>query len=151
MVEADDLSMYDHVRPADGASVAVDSGVYRIVGLPDDSVTLLRVGDADGRRVNSGEVRQLDAAALQEFEETDNPDGNRSLGATVVGQLGAVYWMLRSFGSNLAAHPLPALVFLAVLAFGTFGASVVSWPELWLDVLVFAGALGVAYVGSGRL
>ncbi|QIB72785.1 hypothetical protein G3I44_01970 [Halogeometricum borinquense] len=44
-------AVYDHYRADDAA---VSDGVYRVVGTDDETVTLLRVADADGRRSNVG-------------------------------------------------------------------------------------------------
>jgi hypothetical protein len=63
---------YTHYRaPADGP---VEPGIYRVVGRDDDSVTLLRVADSDGRRAVTGEVTAVDRSRLGEFESADDPD-----------------------------------------------------------------------------
>jgi hypothetical protein len=50
--DLEDLAVYDHLRPTAPERAGVNPGVYRVVGT--DPVTLLRVGDADGRRVTTG-------------------------------------------------------------------------------------------------
>jgi hypothetical protein len=76
--ETDDRpAVSDHYRASDGTA-GVDNGVYRVVGTADETVTLLRVGDADGRRVHTGEIETVEPDALTAFEPAENPDGNRS-------------------------------------------------------------------------
>jgi hypothetical protein len=70
------------VRPRSGATPTTESGetvadaVYRVVGTPDDSVTLLRVGDTEGNRDVTGEILSVSRATYEnEFEETTKPSG----------------------------------------------------------------------------
>ncbi|WP_197428449.1 hypothetical protein [Halapricum sp. CBA1109] len=90
MSDGDNPAVSDHLRPTDAD---VPDGVYRVVGTT-DGVTLLRVGDADGRRVVTGEVRTVPDATG--FEAAENPAGNRSLGRTVAGVPQTLYWQLRA-------------------------------------------------------
>ncbi|SFR61043.1 hypothetical protein [Halogeometricum limi] len=72
---------YDHVA-GDGDALA--RGTFRVVGRADESaadgeddtasVTLLRVADASGRRVHSGELVSVSAAAFASLEPAANPD-----------------------------------------------------------------------------
>jgi hypothetical protein len=140
-------SVYDHVRPTDDHP----AGVYRVVGVGEERVTLLRVTDADGRRVHTGELRTVDRAAFAEFEPAENPDEGGSLLAAVAGAPSTAYWSLRAFGQQLAAHPIPAAVALALVAAGALGDAVVSLPNPVFGLLILAGSLGLAYVGSGAL
>lgn len=129
-------SVGDHLRPA-GARDA--RGTYRVVGVDDGGVTLLRVGDGDGRRVHPGETIRVERSALTGFEPADPPAGGGASAAAVA------YWSVRAFGAELAARPLPAVVGGALVAAGTaVGAPLAGG-------LVLAGALLLAYVGSGRL
>ncbi|MFC7141270.1 hypothetical protein ACFQMA_15700 [Halosimplex aquaticum] len=141
-----DISVYDHLRST-GAGPA-DEGVYRVVGTDDEHVTLLRVGDADGRRVNTGEVLTVDRDALDGFEPTDNPDGNRPAGETVSGFLRDFVWQLRAFAGGLRSRPLASLAALALVVVGHQGHRVLSVPELWLTAVYFLGVLGVVYLGA---
>ncbi|QLK25614.1 hypothetical protein HYG81_16250 [Natrinema zhouii] len=142
------LTIRDHVRPTDGD---YPDGIYRVVGTSEGAVTLLRVGDADGRRVNTGEIVTVSVGDLEAFEPAENPDGNRPFGATVASQLEMGYWSLRVFGQQLAAHPFPtAIAGLLVLA-GVAGERITLLPEPALTALILAGSLGLAYIGSGRL
>lgn len=140
-------SVHDHLRPTDGD---VPDGVYRVVGTDEESVTLLRVGDADGTRVHTGEVRTVTREALDAFETAANPDGSRSVAAALLGVPAHLYWTLRAFARQLAASPLPAAVAIALVLAGAFGAGSLPLSETGLDALVVAGALGLALVGSGR-
>jgi len=83
------VAVSDHLRPTGDGPVDrnLPPGVYRVVGTPEDGVTLLRVADADGRRVHTGEVHTVTLSDLDDFEPAENPDENRSLASSVVGQL----------------------------------------------------------------
>jgi hypothetical protein len=140
-------SVYDHARPTDDHP----AGIYRVVGTGDERVTLLRVADADGTRVHTGELLTVSETEFRAFETAENPDSNRSLGARLASVPETLYWQFRTFGDNLAANPLPAAVALAVLAFGAGGDAVVSLPELAFGAFIIAGSLGLAVVGSGRV
>jgi len=144
----DDLSAYDHLRPA--SSDDIPDGVYRVVGTG-ETVTLLRVGDADGRRMTTGEIHRVDRDALAEFEAAANPDDSRSITAMVAGLPRSIYWSLRTFVRTLAANPIPAAIAGALLVIGSLEEPGVALPDPASTALVFAGALGLAYVGSGRL
>ncbi|MEA5389205.1 hypothetical protein VB779_20780 [Haloarculaceae archaeon H-GB11] len=139
---------YDHLRPT---TDAYPDDIYRVVGTTESSVTLLRVGDEDGRRVHTGELVSVSHAALDGFKRAPNPDGNRSLAAFVASVATTAYWSLRVFVRELAAHPLASAVVVAFVLFGTFGDRLVSLPDTASGVLVVLGSLGLAYVGSGRL
>lgn len=81
-----------HYRPTEADH---DPGVYRVVGAT-DGVTLLRVGDADGRRIHTGELRRVDAAALESgFEAARNPDAGLSPAGTLRDAAQGVYWSVR--------------------------------------------------------
>lgn len=68
---------YDHVRvDADGP---IPAGIYRVVGTGAE-VTLLQVGDSDGRRVTTGEVVHVAQTSVEQFETAENPDSGVSLG-----------------------------------------------------------------------
>jgi len=72
-------------------------GVYRVVGAG-ETVTVLRVTDADGRRANTGEVRRVDrSVAESEFEPASDPDAEFSLPRRVRNQLSGMYWSVRRF------------------------------------------------------
>lgn len=140
--------MYEHYRPS--ASDCPD-GVYRVVGNGDETVTLLRVANADGRRVNTGDVIAVNDAAFEAFVRADNPDGNRPHGEVLVSKLRMGYWSLLAFVRQLAARPLPAAVAAALVVTGAFGDQVLSAPDVVFGGLVLAGSLVLAVVGSGRL
>lgn len=140
--------MYDHYTPAETNH---PDGTFRVVGTSEEAVVLLRVGDADGRRVNTGEIVTVDYDDVERFEPAENPDGNRSLGATAKSQMEMFYWSLRVFLQNLIAHPLMTLVAVAVVLVGNYGEAVVQLPDSAYGILIIIGALGLAYIGSGRL
>ncbi|SHJ99374.1 hypothetical protein [Haladaptatus paucihalophilus] len=84
----------EHYRPA---GEPPESNVHRVVGRT-DGVTLLRVTDADGRRVNSGEIRRCSSATLdEEFEPARNPDAGFNPVSAVGDVLTWLYWSVRKF------------------------------------------------------
>jgi len=169
-----DPDVYDHLRPTDTAATSgdhgsaaatsgdhdgtvatsgdhdgagVEPGVYRVVGTG-DPVTLLRVGDADGRRVTTGETVHVDRADLAAFEVADNPDGNRpaadrlaSLGADLALQVWA-------FWRGLRARPLAALAAAAAMVVGHQGDRVLPGPDVAFTAVYMAGALALVVVGA---
>ncbi|WP_436925792.1 hypothetical protein [Halosimplex amylolyticum] len=141
-----EIAVYDHVRPEDDESV--ERAVYRVVGTADESATLLRVGDADGRRVNTGELVTVDRDALDGFERADNPDGNRPAGETVAGFLRDFRWQIRMFAAGLRARPVASLAAIALVVVGHQGHRVLSVPESWLTAVYFLGVFGVVYLGA---
>lgn len=141
-------TVFDHLRPTDDD---YPDGVYRVVGTAEESVTLLRVGDADGRRVTTGDVVTVDREDLSRFDAAENPDGRRSPGAAVTALVEAVYWSVRTFFGQLAAHPLATAVTVALVVVGAVGDGLAGVPAVASDLFVLVGVLGLAYVGSGRL
>ncbi|SNZ11993.1 hypothetical protein SAMN06269185_1454 [Natronoarchaeum philippinense] len=84
----------DHYRPTEDDA---DAGIYRVVGVPDD-VTLLRVADADGRRVHTGAIRHVQRATLDaDFESASDPDAGLSPVAWLRNLLSGMYWSVRRF------------------------------------------------------
>jgi hypothetical protein len=141
-------STFDHYRFSGDSH---PDGVYRVVGTNGETVTMLRVGTADGRRVHTGEIRRVETSELAGLERADNPDGQRSIGSTLASTVTTSYWSLRVFAEQLAAHPFATAVAAVPLVVGTFGDQFLSLPETTFGVLVLVGSLGLAYVGSGRL
>jgi len=141
-------AVYDHYRPTTGE---YPDGIYRVVGTDEESVTLVRVGDVSGRRINSGDLLAVDRAALETFEPADNPDGNRSLGVALTGLAKTLYWTVRAFSEQLAAKPFRALLSIGLVLGGSLGDGLAGLPDSVGTGLVVAGALGLALVGSGRL
>jgi hypothetical protein len=88
------MDVGEHYRPVDGDHTP---GVYRVVGTT-DGVTLLRVGDADGRRVHTGAVHRLGEGVIEsEFEPTTNPDAGLSPTGAVRETAQGLYWSVRRF------------------------------------------------------
>ena len=155
MPDVTDPAVYDHLRAADGAATAgtdIDAalvpGVYRVVGLDERTVTLLRVGDADGYRVNTGEVTAVERDSLAAFDPADSPDGNRPLGEKLRRAAGTLGWNVRAFVAGLVARPLLAALAVALVVVGHQGHRVLSVPESWLTAVYFLGVLGVVYLGA---
>jgi hypothetical protein len=139
-------SIGDHVRPAGD----YPAGIYRVVGTSDRGVALLRVGDADGRRVTTGELLTVDRDEFDGFEPAENPDGNRPFGDAVASKLEMGYWSLRAFGQQLAGRPLPAAIAGLLVVVGVVSEQIGALPEILRSVMILVGALGLAVIGSGR-
>jgi len=144
---AGDVAVSDHLRSTDPE----DDAVYRVVGTGAERVTLLHVSDGDGRRAHTGEVFTVPTDALDSFEQTENPDGNRPLRARLSGVADGAYRSLRSALTTLAANPGKTLAALALFVVGRFGTGVVPLPDGILAVFALVGVLGPAAVSSGRI
>jgi hypothetical protein len=71
------IEVYDHVRA--GEDAPVEAGIYRVVGTG-ESVVLVRLTDADGRRRNTGSVVAVSRETLRSaFEPAPNPDDGFAL------------------------------------------------------------------------
>lgn len=142
------VSVYDHLRLTD---TDYRDGIYRVVGRTEDTVTMLRVGTKTGRRVNTGKLVTVPTTELDQFEPASNPDGNRPLREQIPLTVAWGYWSIRVFGQQVANHPVPTTVALALIAFGLWGDFVVDLPELSRDLVTIIGILALTYIGSGRL
>lgn len=84
----------DHYRPIDDTH---EQGVYRVVGKS-GGVTLLRITDADGQRIHSGEIRRCSRDALAgEFRPVKNPDAGFTPVSDAQNALSGLYWSVRRF------------------------------------------------------
>ncbi|EJN58364.1 hypothetical protein [Halogranum rubrum] len=112
---------YDHVR-SEGS--AVDAGTYRVVGVADDRVTLLRVADTSGKRVHGGRVVYVGLEEYARLEAASNPDEPslaRGLAVAAVGTalvfVGSMPEWFASVGVDVGTGLLAdGLVFVGVLA-----------------------------------
>ena len=141
-------AVYDHFVSTDTAH---SDGIYRVVGTSEDSVTLLRVANADGRRSHTGRIVTVSHGALDSLVPVENPDGNRPLGETVSSALETAYWSARVFVQQLAAHPLMTVLALTFITTGYFGEGIGPLSDGVSSILVVVGSLLLAYIGSARL
>lgn len=83
----------EHYRPrTDGGGGVHRAGVYRVVGT-DEGVALLRVGDADGRRIHEGEVTHVDQSRLDaDFQAATDPGVGFSPVGALRNALSGLYW-----------------------------------------------------------
>jgi hypothetical protein len=149
--EAPSGAVGDHVSPTTGD---LAPGVYRVVGTDEERLTLLRVGDAEGHRVVTGQLHRVPRGNLDGFVSTTPPTAPGGPEAALVDAAEAGYWSVRVFVSELLAHPIASAAALAVVVIGWFGvgsALATSLSPLVRAVALFVGSLGLAYVGSGRL
>lgn len=87
------VAVYDHVHPADADYTG---GVYRVVGIADDRVTLLRVTDADGTRTSTGHLERVPREDLVGFESASDPDAGFAPVRTLLGALEGYAAMIRN-------------------------------------------------------
>lgn len=93
------VAIGEHYLSVDGGATerSVPAGVYRVVGTG-DPVALLRVGDADGRRVTTGEVVRVARATVDaSFEPADDPDAGIHPIRTLANAASGFYWQFRRF------------------------------------------------------
>jgi hypothetical protein len=84
----------EHYRPTTETHQA---GVYRVVGAG-ERVALLRVGDADGRRVHPGDVIHVDESSLTaEFEAASDPDAGFAPATGLRNALSGLYWSVARY------------------------------------------------------
>ncbi|WP_435152373.1 hypothetical protein [Haladaptatus sp. DFWS20] len=88
------VEVHEHYRPTNDGYTP---GIYRVVGTTDE-MALLRVTDADGRRVATGELLHVSQNTLDtEFEFATNPDTGFSPIHGVRNALTGLYWSVRRF------------------------------------------------------
>ncbi|NLV12855.1 hypothetical protein [Haloarcula argentinensis] len=131
-----------HVRPTEAdCDSRVPDGVYRVVGADEDSVTLLLVADAAGRRVHTGEVVTVARRGLDTFEPAENPDARRSLATRILSQLDGLRWSLRLLWRSSRTRPISDTAAITLLLVGAFGEGILAVSETVLTGLVLLGAL----------
>ncbi|MFY4811134.1 hypothetical protein ACOJIV_00285 [Haloarcula sp. AONF1] len=131
-----------HVRLTEaGPDSRITDGVYRVVGADEDSVTLLLVADAAGRRVHTGEVVTVARRGLDTFEPAENPDARRSLVTHAISQLDGLRWSLRLLWRSIRTRPLPGTAAITLLLVGVFGEWILPVSETVLTGFFLLGAL----------
>ena len=141
------LAVYDHVELLGSDH---SDGIYRVVGTTAERVTLLRVADADGSRVHSGELVSLSRDSAASLPAAANPDENSgSLGTTLRSMPTVAYWGVRAFGWQLAARPVATLIAAVAVVVGAIGAGALPVPSLATDVLFVGGVVGLVAIGEG--
>lgn len=141
-------ALYDHHSPINSEYSA---GVYRVVGVNEEGVTLLRVANSDGTRLHTGIIISVSECEFNGFAPAENPDGNRSIWDAAVSSGEMLYWSVRVFAQQLAQHRLKTGGALALLATGYFGEGVLPLPNPILTAMILVGSLGLAYIATGRL
>jgi len=105
----DEPTVYDHYRLTDGSDAGA---VFRVVGVDDERVTLLRITDTEGNREATGELRHVAHDRLDRaFAPADNPDPRFETPDYLAG-------LLLVGGIALAVHPAGDRVGGAILAVG---------------------------------
>lgn len=138
---------YDHLRPTDPA---YPDGVYRVVGVGRERVTLLRVAE-DGRRVHTGVVVTVERAALDAFDSAGNPDGQVPPARAVRDVVRTGYWSARTFLAQAARRPAVSLAAGGLVVAGAVELAVVPFGDVGDGVVILAGAGALVAVGSGRV
>lgn len=83
------VAIGEHYR---SSGQVVPAGIYRVVGIPGD-VTVLRVGDPDGRRRHTGEIVSVPPKRIgREFEPADEPGAGFAVVDGVRGAVANLYW-----------------------------------------------------------
>ncbi|RNJ26602.1 hypothetical protein [Halosegnis longus] len=143
-------------EPTVGDHLATDhrdyrSGVYRVVGVGDRQVTLLVVGDEEGKRLHTGEVVSVPRSALDDFAAVEPPTRRQSLRESIQAGRSIGYWSLRSNARQLRARPTQTAVVALLLGGGLLLDVLNLAPETVTAALVVAGSLLFVFVATGRL
>jgi hypothetical protein len=141
-------SLYDHVEVPNSDHSA---GIYRVVGTTDDTVTLLHVADADGRRIHSGRIVSVSHDTYQQLPTASNPDGGGSITDLLASLPATGYWAVRGSARQLSASPLRTLLAVAAVAVGAVGPRALPVSPLVLDGLLLGGILALVVIGEGRV
>ena len=141
-------SLYDHVEVPNSDHSA---GIYRVVGTTDDTVTLLHVADADGRRIHPGRTVSVSHDTYQQLPTASNPDGGGSITDLLASLPATGYWAVRGSARQLSASPLRTLLAVAAVAVGALGPRALPVSPLVLDGLLLGGILALVVIGEGRV
>jgi hypothetical protein len=93
-------------RPTDGDA---DAGIYRVVGTTGETVTLLKVGDAEDRRVHTGDIESVPRTTFDAaFTSAPSPDAASKLPRALAGvAVGFVVVAALSWGGVLTTPAPP--------------------------------------------
>lgn len=133
----------DHVR---STTDTPGPGVYRVVGVSGESVTLLHVADSDGRRQHTGETSSVTVEALDSMERTTNPDENRPVSAAIAAQLDGFWWSLRLIEKRARQRPLLSVPAIVLIVVGLVGERYLPIPELITTLSFLVGALTLVFL-----
>lgn len=138
----------DHYR-ANGEG-SLPPGYYRVVGRDGERVTLLHVGDAEGRRRNTGRVESVDRSGLAALDAAGAPKSGSLAGAR--GVLEALWLSVRMVPGNLRDRPVQVLLAALILGGAAFGPAYVAAPAVVFEAADLLGALlfGAAAAGIPR-
>ncbi len=142
--------------PALGDHVATEhpdhrSGVYRVVGVGDRQVTLLLVGDEEGKRIHTGDVVSVALSEFDGFESVEPPTRRQSLRESIRAGRAIGYWSLRANTRQLRARPAQTALVALLLGGGLLSDVLNLAPEPVSTALVVAGSLLFVLVVTGRL
>jgi len=138
----------DHYR-ANGEG-SLPPGYYRVVGRNGECVTLLHVGDKEGRRRHTGRVESVDRSDLAALDAAEAPAS--SAGAGVASVVEALWLSLRMVPGNLRDRPAQVLLAVVLLGGAALGPAFVAAPPLVFEAADLLGALllGAAAAGIPR-
>ena len=127
----------DHYR-ADG-DAPVPEGDYRVVGRDADGVTLLHVGDGEGRRRHTGRVESVDRSDLPALETADAPGGGAR--ARVGDAVQGLWLSARTVPGNLRERPVRSILAVALLAAAAADPAFLTVPPVAVRVANLLGAV----------
>jgi hypothetical protein len=145
---ASDPEPGDHYRAnGDGP---VPTGYYRVVGRDSEGVTLLHVGDGEGRRRHTGRVESVDRSRLDALDDAEAPEAGVRAGLT--GFFERLWLPVRLIPGNLRDRPGQALLGAALLASAVAGPALLDLPSVVFAASNLLGALllGAAAAGLPR-
>jgi hypothetical protein len=145
----DQVSVYDHFQVRSGD---YPTGTYRVVGVREETVTLLKIGDEEGRREHTGDIITLGLDEVEALDRIEEPELDQRTSAAIKSVLEMGYWSLRVFTRELAKHPIPTAIAAVLVLLGYFDGGILpSFSSTVSGLLIMLGSLSLAYIGSGRL
>lgn len=125
-----------------------ESGIYRVVGTS-NGIVLLKIGDLDNNRVNTGHIIKITEQKLQRFDNTSIPDKNTR--QKILSEIDMLPYILSANYHRMKSNKLLNIVSLILLTSGILfdvlglGHSLISSIMILLGSLGFALSMSVLY------
>jgi hypothetical protein len=125
-----------------------ESGIYCVVGLS-NGIVLLKIGDLNNNRVNTGHIIKITERKLQRFDNTSIPDKN--IRQKILSEIDMLPYILSANYHRMKSNKVLNIVSLILLTSGILfdvlglGHSLISSIMILLGSLGFALSMSVLY------